>query len=261
MPDLDTADRADDAQPLLRFDNAALSYGDTIAVRGVDGDVPGGQTLALIGPNGAGKSTVLKAVLGLVRVVSGSVTVLGRPPRRARRFVGYVPQADTLDAAFPVTAGQVVLMGRYRQVGWLRRPGRADRDIAAAALAEVGLAERAGDRFGTLSGGQRQRVLLARAIAARPRLLLLDEPFNGVDTASSQALLDALARLRRDGAAVVLSTHDLALAREISDQVCLLDHRQVAFGPTGSTLTPEHLRATYGGRALHLTGDDVVVAF
>jgi manganese/iron transport system ATP-binding protein len=152
----------------------------------------------------------------------------------------------------------VVLMGRYRHVGWIRRPGAADRRIAAAALDAVGLADRAGTRFGILSGGQRQRVLLARALAQRPRLLLLDEPFNGVDAVSQQALLDGLAGLRADGAAVVVSTHDLALAHLACDEVCLLNRHQVAFGPPGSTLTPELLRAAYGGQAL--VTDGVVVA-
>ena len=176
----------------LRFEHASLAYGRARVVEDVDGVVRAGEAVALIGPNGAGKSTLLKAVLGLVAVVGGRIEVLGRTPARARRDVAYVPQADTLDAEFPVSAGQVVLMGRYREIGWVRRPGAADRRIAAAALDAVGLADRAGERFGTLSGGQRQRVLLARAIAQQPRLLLLDEPFNGVDAVSQEALLSAL---------------------------------------------------------------------
>jgi manganese/iron transport system ATP-binding protein len=249
-----------DAGVALRFDHASLAYGRARVVEDVTGTVHSGQAVALIGPNGAGKSTLLRSVLGLVDVVGGSVEVLGRPAARARRDVAYVPQVDTLDAQFPVSVGQVVLMGRYREVGWLRRPGPADREIAAAALAAVGLAERAKERFGTLSGGQRQRVLLARAIAQRPKLLLLDEPFNGVDAVSQRALLDALRTLQDQGAAVVVSTHDLALAHLACDEVCLLNKHQVAFGPTGATLTPELLRAAYGGQALELRGDDVIVA-
>ena len=242
----------------LRFEHASLAYGRARVVEEVDGVVRAGESVALIGPNGSGKSTLLKAVLGLVAVVGGRIEVLGRVPARARRDVAYVPQADTLDAEFPVTAGQVVLMGRYREIGWIRRPGAGDRRIAAAALDAVGLADRAGERFGTLSGGQRQRVLLARAIAQQPRLLLLDEPFNGVDAVSQEALLSALASLRAAGAAVVISTHDLALAHLACDEVCLLNRHQVAFGPTAATLTPELLRAAYGGQAL--VTDGVVVA-
>jgi manganese/iron transport system ATP-binding protein len=244
----------------LRFEHASLAYGRATVVEDVDGIVHSGQAVALIGPNGAGKSTLLRSVLGLVDVVGGRVEVLGRAPARARRDVAYVPQVDTLDAQFPVSVGQVVLMGRYRDVGWLRRPGARDRAIAADALASVGLAERAGDRFGVLSGGQRQRVLLARAIAQQPSLLLLDEPFNGVDAVSQQALLGALAELQAGGAAVVVSTHDLALAHLACDEVCLLNRHQVAFGPTEATLTPELLRAAYGGQALSISGGDVIVA-
>jgi manganese/iron transport system ATP-binding protein len=243
---------------VLRFEQASLAYGRVRAVERVDGTVRPGQAVALVGPNGAGKSTLLKGVLGLVTVVGGRIEVLGRTPARARRDVAYVPQADTLDAEFPVSAAQVVLMGRYREVGWIRRPRAADRRIAADALAAVGLADRAGARFGTLSGGQRQRVLLARAIAQRPQLLLLDEPFNGVDAVSQEALLAALADLRTAGAAVLVSTHDLTLAQWVCDQVILLNREQVAFGPTASTLTPELLRAAYGGHAL-VTGEVVVV--
>ena len=240
----------------LRFDHASLAYGRVRVVEDVTGTVHSGQAVALIGPNGAGKSTLLRSVLGLVDVVGGSVEVLGRPAAKARRDVAYVPQVDTLDAQFPVSVGQVVLMGRYREVGWLRRPGAADRAVAAEALAAVGLAERSRDRFGTLSGGQRQRVLLARAIAQRPKLLLLDEPFNGVDAVSQRALLDALRVLQGQGAAVVVSTHDLTLAHLACDEVCLLNRHQVAFGPTEATLTPALLRTAYGGQALELHGDD-----
>jgi manganese/iron transport system ATP-binding protein len=239
--------------------HAAMAYGRAPVLEGVDGVVDPGESVALIGPNGAGKSTLLKAILGLVPVVQGSITVLGGPPAAARREVAYVPQADTLDAEFPVTAAQVVLMGRYPRVGWVRWPGRADRRAVAAALEEVGLAEHARERFGVLSGGQRQRVLLARAIAQQARLLLLDEPFNGIDAASEELLLEALRRLRADGAAVVVSTHDLALAHLFCDEVCLLNHHQFAFGPVASTLTPELLRATYGGHALQLRGDNVIL--
>ena len=243
----------------LRLGHASLAYGRTTVVEDVHGDVRPGEAVALIGPNGAGKSTLIKGVLGLVPVVSGRIEVLGTAPAKARRRVAYVPQADNLDPDFPVTAGQVVLMGRYREVGWIRRPGVTDRRIAAEALDAVGLAGQAGMRFGALSGGQRQRVLLARAVAQRPALLLLDEPFNGVDAVSQEALLSALAGLRAGGAAVVVSTHDLALAHLACNEVCLLNRHQVAFGSTETTLTPELLRAAYGGQALELRGDGVVV--
>ena len=245
---------------MLVFDRVNVAYGATPALEAIHGRVHAGEAVALIGPNGAGKSTLIKAILGLVPVVRGSITVLGRPPAQARRQVAYVPQADALDADFPVTIAQVVLMGRYRQIGWLRRPGTRDRQSAAQALAQVGLAHRAHHRFGTLSGGQRQRVLLARAIAAQPKLLLLDEPFNGVDAINQHALLEALNALKAHGASVVIATHDLAIAHLACEEVCLLNRHQYGFGPTTATLTPERLRATYGGHALELRGDRVIVA-
>jgi manganese/iron transport system ATP-binding protein len=247
-------------QPILLLRHAAVAYDRVPVVEDADGVVAAGQSVALIGPNGAGKSTLIKAVLGLVPVVRGSISVLGRSPRASRPQVAYVPQAETLDTEFPVSALQVVLMGRYRKVGWGRRPGAAHRQAARRALDEVGMADRAGARFGTLSGGQRQRVLLARAIAQEPRLLLLDEPFNGVDAVSQELLLAALRRLRAEGAAVVMATHDLGLAHLACDEVCLLNHHQIGFGPIGTTLTPDLLRATYGSQALELRGDSVIVA-
>jgi manganese/iron transport system ATP-binding protein len=244
-------------EPALDLDEITVAYGSTLALEAVDGTVAPGDAVALIGPNGAGKSTLIKAILGLVPV-DGRLRVLGTTPQRARRDVAYVPQADTLDPEFPISVAQVVLMGR--RIGWLRRPRPADRTAVHAALEQVGLAGRARDRFGTLSGGQRQRVLLARAIAAEPRLLLLDEPFNGVDAVSEQALLDAVGALKEGGTAVVLATHDLALAHLACEEVCVLNRRQYGFGPTGVTLTPERLRAAYSGHALELRGDRVIVA-
>lgn len=246
--------------PALRLNRVSVAYGPAPALENIDGTVAPGEAVALIGPNGAGKSTLITAILGLVPLTSGQITVLGATPAQARRDVAYVPQADTLDPDFPISVAQVVLMGRYRRIGWLRRPRPADRQAAHRALERVGLAERARHRFGTLSGGQRQRVLLARAIAAEPRLLLLDEPFNGVDAVSEQALLDAIAALKAEGAAVIVATHDLALAHLACDEVCLLNRRQFGFGPTAATLTPDRLRAAYGGHALELRGDRVIVA-
>src|SRR5215217_4337862 len=196
--------------PVLVLRRATVAYEREPVVEGVDGEVAAGQSVALIGPNGAGKSTLIRAVLGLVPLTSGTIEVLGRPPSAARRQVAYVPQADTLDPEFPVSALQGVLMGR--------------------------------------------------AIAQEPRLLLLDEPFNGVDALSQDLLLAALGRLRAGGAAVVMATHDLGLAHLACDEVCLLNRHQIGFGPIGTTLTPELLGATYGGQALQLRGDGVIVA-
>jgi manganese/iron transport system ATP-binding protein len=247
------------ADAALVLEHVSVAYERDPVVVGVDGVVAPGTALALIGPNGAGKSTLIKAILGLVPVVAGDIAVLGTTPARARGRVAYVPQAEALDPGFPITAGEVVLMGRYRDVGWVRRPSRGDRRAATAALAMVGLEHRAGDRFGLLSGGQRQRVLIARAVAQEARLLLLDEPFTGVDTTTTDSLLAVLQQLRADGVAVVMSTHDLSVAHLACGEACLLNHHQVAFGPVEESLTAEHLRLTYGGSALLLDGGDTVI--
>ena len=237
----------------------SVSYGRDLALDDVSLSVAPGEAVALIGPNGAGKSTLLKAILGLLPLTEGRVEVLGQRPEDARERVGYVQQADTLDAEFPVSVLQVVLMGRYRAIGWFRRPGPDDRRQAMEALAEVGLADRAKDRFGTLSGGQRQRVLLARAIAQHAQLLLLDEPFNGLDATTTDVLIQVLARLRGDGVGVVMSTHDLAVAHLTCGDACVLNRRRVAYGPIGQAITPDNLAEAYGSRAVLLASGATIV--
>ncbi|MCU1502722.1 MAG: transporter related protein [Ilumatobacteraceae bacterium] len=249
-----------EVEAALVLDGVTAAYDRDPVLRGVTGTVPVGGSLALIGPNGAGKSTLIRAILGLVPIVAGSVEVLGTTPAHARALVAYVPQADQLDREFPVSVLQVVLMGRYRMVGWLRRPNAAHRRAAMDALAEVGLADRADERFGVLSGGQRQRVLLARAVAQEARLLLLDEPFNGVDATTTDALLAVLARLRADGVAVVMSTHDLSVAHLACDEACLLNGEQFAFAAIAEALTSERLKATYGSSALLLDDGATLLA-
>jgi manganese/iron transport system ATP-binding protein len=248
------------ATAALRFSGAALGYRGATVLRDVDLALPAGQVLALVGPNGAGKSTLIKAALGLAQVITGTAEVLGRSPAQARGETGYVPQLDALDPDFPVCAHQVVLMGRYRPIGWWRPTGRADRQLALDALGRVELADRARTRFGLLSGGQRQRVLIARALVAQPRLLLLDEPFNGVDGTSQMTILTVLSELAAAGTAVVVSTHDLTVAGDIADMVCLLNGRQWAAGPPRETLTAERLRQAYGERTVILPdGPDMLV--
>ena len=243
----------------LVLEGASAAYGRTVVLEGVTGRVARGGSVALIGPNGAGKTTLIRAILGLMPLTGGRIEVLGGSPATARGRVAYVPQADVLDPEFPVSVLQVVLMGRYRRIGWLRRPGREDKAIAVEALRRLGVADRAGDRFGVLSGGQRQRVLLARAVAQEAELLLLDEPFNGVDATTTDLLVEVLGDLRATGVAVVMSTHDLAVAHLACDDACLLNRQQIAFGPMDQALTAELLRETYGGSAVVLAGGATIV--
>jgi manganese/iron transport system ATP-binding protein len=257
-----TSDRpaSQEGVPALVLDHVTVAFDGVRVLEDVDGCVHEGDSVALIGPNGAGKSTLLRAILGLVPLASGHIEVLGTTPKAARPRVGYVPQSDQLDPEFPITASQVVLMGRYPALGWFRRPARSDRRAAADALDRVGLASEAGKRFGTLSGGQRQRVLIARAICQDARLLLLDEPFNGVDAATQESILQLLAELRSEGVAVVMPTHDLSVAHLACGAACILNRRQIAFGPIGEVLDADVLRRSYDARALVHPGDPVIVA-
>lgn len=232
----------------LRITNLTVRYGEVLALDGVDLTVEPGEACGLVGVNGSGKSTLFKAAVGLVRPVAGAVTVLGGPGDRARRagLVAYVPQADDLDRDFPVSVEDVVLTGRYHLMGPLRRPAPRDRAVVAQALARVGLADLAGRQIGRLSGGQRQRVLLARALAQEARLLLLDEPFTGVDAGSEAAVTAVLRDLVAEGASLVVSTHDLSMLPALCARSVLLHRRVLAHGPTAEVITPENLARTFG---------------
>ena len=239
-------------EPALHVHNLSVAYDRQTVLRDVHVRVAIGDSVALLGPNGAGKSTLIKAVLGLIPAQSGYVEVLGRPAAEMRRHIAYVPQHDDLDRSFPITVEQVVLMGRFRQIGWCRRPGAADRAAARDALARVDLPNHARVSFGALSGGQRQRVLLARAIAQGARLLLLDEPFNGVDSVTQDLVIHVLGELRSSGAAIVMATHDLALAHLACGHACLLNRNLVCFGPIEGALNSKTLAEAYGPQAVAL---------
>jgi manganese/zinc/iron transport system ATP- binding protein len=214
----------------------------------VDLLIPEHRLVAVVGPNGAGKSTLLKAILGLVPLASGKVEIFGRPLHRARALVGYVPQRESVDWDFPVDARDVVLMGRYGRLGWLRRPTAADRAAADAALEQVGMTEYAHRQISQLSGGQQQRVFLARALAQDAALYLMDEPFAGVDAATERAIVQVLRDMRAAGKTVVAVHHDLQTVPEYFDHAVMLNMRLVAVGPVETVFTKENLHKTYGGR-------------
>jgi manganese/zinc/iron transport system ATP- binding protein len=214
----------------------------------IDFDVPEGKLIAVVGPNGAGKSTLLKACLDLVPKTSGRVLVYGRPYRRQRKLVGYVPQRESVDWDFPVNALDVVAMGRYGRIGWFRPVSREHREAAMAALERVGMADYARRQISQLSGGQQQRVFLARALAQDARLYLMDEPLAGVDAATEKAVVQILHDLKEAGRCVLVVHHHLETVRDFFDWVLLLNMRIVAFGPTAEVFTQENLRMTYGGK-------------
>lgn len=214
----------------------------------IDFAAPKGQLIGIVGPNGAGKSTLIKACLDLIPKTSGSVLFFGETYRRARRFVGYVPQRESIDWDFPASALDVVTMGRYGQIPWCLPPRKKDRDIAMHALEQVGMADYARRQISKLSGGQQQRVFLARALAQDAEIYFMDEPFAGVDAATESAIVELLRALKEKGKTVLVVHHDLQTVPEYFDYALLLNMRIVAFGPMKETFTQENLNKTYGGR-------------
>lgn len=201
------------------------------ALGGVSVRVPPGSCTALVGPNGSGKSTLLKAVAGLLPATSGVIRVHGNPVGACHHRVAYLPQRGEIDWGFPISVARLVLTGRYVHLGWLRRPGRRDRDIATAALDRLGLSALADRQIGKLSGGQQQRALLARALAQEADLLLLDEPFNAVDTGTQDTVYDAMRDLRGQGKTLLVATHDLSRLTGAFDAVVCLQNGEVVPGP------------------------------
>ncbi len=234
----------------LSLVNLSADYGkNKSALEAVTFSIPCGERAAVVGPNGAGKSTLFKVIVGLRPHTTGDVLVHGHSHHAGDcPSIGYVPQREAVDWNFPVTVMDVVLMGRVKELGWLRRPGRADRDAAFTELKQVGLEALASSPIGDLSGGQQQRAFIARALAQRADVLLLDEPFSGVDVEAQAAIFDILDDLRARGLTVLISTHDLEMATTRFDRLLLLNRRLLADGPAASVLTPERLAAAYGGR-------------
>jgi manganese/zinc/iron transport system ATP- binding protein len=214
----------------------------------VDYDAPANRLIAIVGPNGAGKSTLIKACLGLVSRASGEVEFWGSDYRSARSRIGYVPQRESVDWDFPVSALDVVCMGRYRRIGWLRPVTRSHKRAGLECLERVGLREYAKRQISQLSGGQQQRVFLARALAQEADLYFMDEPFAGVDAATERAIVDVLRELKSRGKTVIVVHHDLQTVPEYFDDVILLNMRVVASGPVGEVFTRDNLQKTYGGR-------------
>jgi manganese/zinc/iron transport system ATP- binding protein len=225
-----------------------VSYGEKPVLFSVDFVTPPGAMLAIVGPNGAGKSTLIKAALGIVPRISGDVTVFGRPYAKARHRIAYVPQRASVDWDFPATAIDVVLMGLYRDIGFLRFAGKAHRQRAIECLDRVGMAGFADRQIGQLSGGQQQRIFLARALAQQADLYIMDEPFAGVDAATERAIVAVLKALNATGKTIICVHHDLATVADYFDRVLLINGRKIADGPIATAFTAENLQATYGGR-------------
>jgi manganese/zinc/iron transport system ATP- binding protein len=241
------------AAPAIEVHDLTVAYRTQPVLWDVDVALPEGKLIAIVGPNGAGKSTLLKAMLGLVKPITGWVKIYGAPYEQRRSWVGYVPQRESVDWDFPTSALDVVTMGLYGSLGWFRRPGRHEHEQALACLDKVGIRDLARRQISQLSGGQQQRVFLARALAQQARLYLMDEPFAGVDATTERAILTLLQELRHTGRTVVAVHHDLQTVAEYFDHVVLLNMRLVAAGPVATTFTSDNLQRTYGGRLTVLT--------
>lgn len=244
----------------VQLRDAAFGYASVTRVADLTLDIASGSAVAVIGPNGSGKSTLLRAILGLADLTHGSISVLGTEPAAARKSIGYLPQADTRDTKLPITLKQVVTMGLYRRLGALQPIGAAGRKSVESAIARVGLTAQSNRLFGELSGGQQQRGVLARALAADPRLLLLDEPFNGLDRENRETLLALVRELREEGRTVLVSTHDLEIAQQSCTHVLLLatghepgqPGHPASFGPLETALTLEAVEHAFQDTTVEL---------
>jgi ABC-type Mn2+/Zn2+ transport system ATPase subunit len=236
------------SQTVLEVENLSVSYNGTYALQGVTFGVDAGERVAIVGPNGAGKSTLFKAMVGLIQPNAGTVQTYGAE-------LGYVTQRSAVDWSYPVTVHDVVMMGRIGKMGWFRWQRPVDREIAQRSLREVGMLDYAGRQIAELSGGQQQRVFIARALAQEADIILMDEPFSGVDRPSQEAILEIMDELHSGGVTLLVSTHDLNLAVERFDRMALLNRQMIAFGPSREVISPQRLAAAYGGQALW-RGDD-----
>lgn len=236
----------------IEVEDLTVAYKEKPVLWDVDLNVPEGVLMSIVGPNGAGKTTLIKAMLDLVNTAAGRVSIYGKPYSKQRSLVGYVPQRGSVDWDFPTSVMDVVMMGRYGALGWIKRPGREEMEMALRALEKVGMAGYAERQISQLSGGQQQRVFLARALVQDAMIYLMDEPFQGVDATTERAIVTLLQELRAAGKTVVVVHHDLQTVPEYFDWTTLLNVRLIASGPVDTVFTEENLRLTYGGRVSFL---------
>jgi ABC-type Mn2+/Zn2+ transport system ATPase subunit len=238
----------------LEMHNVSASYNGGFALEALSFEVPHGGQVAVVGPNGAGKSTLFKVLVGLLPVHSGLILVHGQPLGQHHDCVAYVPQRGEVDWRFPVSVQDVVMMGRYGHTGWLQRPGRHDHQVVMHSLSQMGIAHLASHSIGDLSGGQQQRVFLARALAQEPHILLMDEPFTGVDAPTQEATLALLEQLKKQQVTALISTHDLNMAAQRFERVLLLNRRLIAYGSPEQVFTPENIHTAFSSHALIMGG-------
>jgi manganese/zinc/iron transport system ATP- binding protein len=237
-----------ESPPPVEVHDLTVAYRRKPVLWNIDFTLPEGKLVGLVGPNGAGKSTLIKAIMGLMPLMSGYVKIYGDSLEKKRELIAYVPQRESVDWDFPTDALDVVTMGRYGKLSLFGRPSKRDKEIAMESLRKVGLADFAHRQISQLSGGQQQRVFLARALVQDASIYLMDEPFAGVDAATEKAIIELLKELKDQGKTVFVVHHDLQTVSDYFDLVMLLNMRLVKFGPTEEVFTNENLRLTYGGK-------------
>jgi manganese/zinc/iron transport system ATP- binding protein len=230
----------------VSVDDLTVAYNYKPVLWDIDLAIPEGVLMAIVGPNGAGKSTLIKAILGIIDPIAGSVGIYGKPYEQQRQLVAYVPQKGSVDWDFPTTALDVVMMGTYGSLGWIKRPGKAQKKAALEALEKVGMLPFKNRQISQLSGGQQQRIFLARALVQNAAIYFMDEPFQGVDATTEKAIVNILKELRKTGKTVIVVHHDLQTVPEYFDWVTFLNVKKIATGPVSTIFNDDNLTKTYG---------------
>ncbi|MBX3045270.1 MAG: metal ABC transporter ATP-binding protein [Candidatus Kapabacteria bacterium] len=233
----------------LEINDLTVAYRETPVLWDIDLEVPQGVLMAIVGPNGAGKSTLIKSVLGLVKAVAGNVKIFGQDYKSQRKRVGYVPQRTSVDWDFPTTVLDVVMMGTYGKLGWIKRPGLNEKAAALDALQRVGMEELSNRQINELSGGQQQRTFLARALVQNADIYFMDEPFAGVDAKTEKAIIQILKELRNKGKTIIAVHHELMTVKDYFDYLALINVKIIASGKVDEIFQPEIIRETYGGHS------------
>lgn len=244
--------------PAVHIEDLTVSYDASPVLWDVDIDIPSGVLLAIVGPNGAGKTTLIKAALNLIKPVSGHVLFHSHPYETIRKQISYVPQRGSVDWDFPTTAIDVVMMGRYGHLGWIKRPRKKDKELSLLALEKVGMKDYANRQISELSGGQQQRVFLARALVQDANIYFMDEPFQGVDIKTEKAIVGLLKELKKRNKTVIVVHHDLETVAEYFDWVTMLNLKVIAHGPVKEVFTKENIIKTYKTNIFDLNRDDTV---
>jgi len=239
----------------LKVKNLTVAYEKKTVLKNISFEIPEGKLIGIIGPNGAGKSTLIKSILGLVPSLTGTVEIYGKIPKMQRNLIGYVPQRESVDWDFPTDVLDVVIMGQYGHLGWFKRPGRQEKELALNCLKQVGMDSFSNRQISQLSGGQQQRVFLARALAQKAQLYFMDEPFVGVDAVTEKTIISLLNDLKEQGKTVLVVHHDLNTVKEYFDWVILLNEELIEIGETKKVFTKAYLQKTYGGKLMMLDAD------